>query len=129
MPAAIVLNPQEPLVSTVQWFLVSGVVSGIIDLDVYVVVLVRARKDERLRPYRNLFAIFRDFRGFKDVMTETGTLAYGLLVHLMFMPVIAAFFYFLWKDFFIPALVGIGSHLITDLPNLKLLKRDKPSSY
>ncbi len=113
--------PEKSVMEISKWALFGGILSAAIDMDVVILVYLRSRKDLRLRRFRNMLNIFRDFNGFKDVMAETGVLKTGMISHLLLSAVLVVFFYLFSGDYFIPAVLGVATHLITDLPNYRRL--------
>jgi uncharacterized membrane protein YagU involved in acid resistance len=123
VPAAIIVRPDQSFMGFAGWVVGGGLLSALIDLDVYILVLLRAVREERLKPYRNLLAIFRYFRQFKDTLTETGVLKEGLISHIVFSSVIVILFYLFGKSYIIPVALAVASHIVCDLPNLARLSR------
>ena len=78
-----------------------------------------------MRIYRNLFTIFGNFRQFKETLAETGLLRYGMITHILFSATGLLTVYLLLPTFFIPVTIGVLSHIITDLPNVKKIKTIK----
>jgi hypothetical protein len=113
--------PEKSIMDISKWALFGGILSAAVDLDVVILVYLKSQKDRRLRRFRNIVNIFRDFNGFKDVMAETGVLKTGMISHIILSAVLVVFFYLFSGDFFIPALLGITTHLITDVPNYRRL--------
>ena len=61
-----------------RWILVSGLVSSLIDLDVVALVVLKSKRESRLKPFKNLLEMYRKFELFIDTITETGVLSTGL---------------------------------------------------
>ncbi|MBI3354104.1 MAG: hypothetical protein HY034_04355, partial [Nitrospirae bacterium] len=78
VPAAVLLSPEKPIV---EWALISGLLSAAVDYDVYILVLLKSGKEDRLKPFRNPLEIFRKYKLFMDAITETGVLRIGLKTH------------------------------------------------
>ncbi len=122
-PVTIVMYPEKSAVDITQWVLFGGVLSAAIDLDVVALIYLKSRTETRLRPFRNVVNIFRDFKGLKDVLAETGVLKVGITSHFIVSAFLVLFFYFYANTYFVPAVLAIISHMISDLPNYrKILK-------
>ncbi|MBI5044293.1 MAG: hypothetical protein HZC10_10810, partial [Nitrospirae bacterium] len=80
VPIAVLLSPDKPII---EWALISGLLSAAIDYDVYILVLLKSGKEDRLKPFRNPLEIFRKYKLFMDTITETGVLKIGLKTHLI----------------------------------------------
>ncbi|MFZ3090335.1 MAG: hypothetical protein WA240_06920 [Nitrospirota bacterium] len=118
VPIAAVLSPEKPII---EWALISGLLSSAIDLDVYTLVLLKSRKEDILKPFRNPLKILKEYKNFMQTITETGVLRIGLKTHFVLPAFIALLIYFLFPAYFIPAAVGIVTHIISDIPNLRRL--------
>jgi hypothetical protein len=117
--------PEKSVMDISKWALFGGVLSAAMDIDIVALVILRSKKHEKLNHFRTIVNIFKDFKGFKDVMAETGVLKEGMISHLVLSSVLIALFYFFSRSYFIPAAIGVISHLITDLPNYaRLIPKD-----
>ena len=124
-PAAIVLSPERSVGNVVAWILVGGLISAAIDLDICTLVLLKSKRERRLQPFRNPLTIHRRFKEFMDTITETGLLKLGIKTHLVFSTLVILLFYFLCRTYFIPVTIGVVSHLISDIPNLRRKERSE----
>ncbi len=115
VPAAALLSPEKPVV---EWALISGFLSAAVDYDVYILVLLKSVKEDKLKPFRNPLEIFRKYKLFMDTIAETGVLRIGLKTHLIIPALIVLLSYFFANAYFIPAAVGVVTHIISDIPNL-----------
>ena len=120
-PVAITVFPEKSPVEIGEWILVGGLLSAAIDLDIIALVYLKSKKEKRLRPFRNIWEIFRKFKLFKDTITETGVLRTGMKTHLLFSILVVLLFYFYLNNYFLPAALGVISHIISDIPNLRRL--------
>jgi hypothetical protein len=119
VPVGFVLFHEKSIVEIVQWVLIGGFLSSAVDLDVSIVTILRSKRDDRLKQFSNPREIFRKFDIFMDRITETGVLRAGLKIHLLSSIFIILIFYFFLHDYFVPVVLGIVSHLISDIPNLR----------
>jgi len=119
----IILFPEKPVGEVGGWVLVGGFISSLVDLDIVALVLLKSEKESRLKPFRNPLEIYRRFGPFMDTITKTGVLRAGLITHLLFSALIISLAYLLgW--YCIPITLGVVSHLVSDIPNLRrLIKR------
>ena len=106
------------------WVLVGGLVSIAMDLDVIILVFLRARVEKRLQPYRNPVLIFREFDRFMTVLKETGVRDTVLKTHFMTSAVVPPIFYLFWPAVVIPAALGVISHLLSDLADINRSSED-----
>ena len=120
-PVGIVLFPEKSISEIGEWVLIGGLLSSAIDLDVYILTILKSRKEKRLKPFRNPFEIYRKFKLFMDTITETGVLKIGLKIHLFSSTLIVLICYLFLNSYLIPVTLGVVSHLISDIPNLRRL--------
>lgn len=120
--AIIIFFPWMESAEVIKWIVVGGFISAAIDLDIYTIVCLKSRKENKLKPYRNPMEIYRSFNVFMDTIFATGVDKIGLITHLVFPTFIILIFYFLFAGYFIPVIIGVVSHIISDLPNFKRLK-------
>ena len=120
-PVAITLSHPKSVIGVAEWVLVGGFLSVVIDIDIYALVFLKSKKENRLKPFRNPGQIQRKFKLFMDTITETGVLKTGLKTHLISSAAIILLSYYFFNDYFIPAALGVMSHIISDIPNLRRL--------
>jgi len=120
-PVGIVLFPEKSMGEIGEWVLIGGLLSSAIDLDVYILTILKSKKEKRLKPFRNPFEIYRKFKLFMDTITETGVLKIGLKIHLFSSTLIILICYLFLNSYLIPVTLGVVSHLISDIPNLRRL--------
>lgn len=119
LPVAIVLVPEKSGIEIGKWLLAGGLISSAIDLDAYFFVLLKSRREQRLRPFRNPLEIYRKFGLFMDTIAKTGILRICLKTHTLISMFAVLMFYFFGNDYLIPVVLGAASHLISDIPNLR----------
>ena len=74
-----------------------------------------------MRPFRNPLEIYRKFKLFMNTITDTGVQKTALKTHLVFSVIILSFFYLFTNAYFVPVVLGIASHLLSDIPNVRRL--------
>lgn len=122
-PVRIFLFPERSLAEIVNWILIGGILSASIDLDIYALVLLKSRKESRLKPFRNPLEIYRNFRLFMDTIFKTGLWKLGLVTHLTLSALLILLSYIFYSVYFIPVALGVVSHIISDMPNLRRIIR------
>ena len=120
-PVAAVLYPEKTILEISEWVLVGGLVSSAVDLDIVALVLLKSKQEPRLRPFRNPLEIYRKFKLFMNTITDTGVQKTALKTHLVFSVIILSFFYLFTNAYFVPVVLGIASHLLSDIPNVRRL--------
>ncbi|HEB02941.1 MAG TPA: hypothetical protein ENI12_06895 [Nitrospirae bacterium] len=118
-PVALLVSPLKTLSEILEWVIAGGLISALLDLDLVALVNIKSRNVEALRPFRRPRTIFRQFGKFMGVVTETGVLRTAMKTHWLIAIIIATAFYFGHSPLFIPVLIGLLSHLATDLPNIR----------
>lgn len=118
-PVGIVLFPQKPIVEIGEWVLVGGLLSTAIDLDVYALTILRSKKENQLKIFRNPVEIHRKFKLFMDTIAKTGVLKTGLKIHLLSSILILLICYLFLNSYLLPVTLGVVSHLISDIPNFR----------
>ena len=123
LPAALFFFPGMALVDVFSWAVAGGFLSAAIDLDVYVIVVLKSRDDKGLKKYVNPFEIYRNFGLFMNLIFETGLWRAALITHLIFSAVIIFVSYFYFNAYFVPAALAVATHLISDLPNFRRIAK------
>jgi len=118
-PAALILSPETTPATVAAWVAVAGIVSAAIDTDVLALVFIRSGSRPGLRPYVNPIEIFRRFDAFMDALADTGTLRIAMVTHFLLAAIAVALSYQYLGNRFLPAVIGVVTHLISDLPNMK----------
>ncbi|TBR17946.1 hypothetical protein EPO66_01800 [bacterium] len=121
-PVAVIVSAQKSFVEIISWILIGGFSSAAVDLDILGLVYLKSIKDNRLRQFRNPVKIFAKFRLFMDTISETGVLRLGMKTHFIVSFLIILLSYFFLKPYFIPVIIGVVSHIISDIPHLKTCK-------
>ena len=122
--SALLLSfPGMALVDVFSWAVAGGFLSAAIDLDVYVLVMLKSRDDKGLKKYVNPFEIYKNFESFMNLIFETGLWRVILITHIAFSAIIIFVFYFYVDAYFVPAALAVASHFISDLPNLRRIGR------
>ncbi len=119
--AAILLFPEKSVIGIGEWVLIGGLLSSAIDLDIYILVLLKSRSESRLKPFRNPLEIYRNFGLFMDTIFKTGLWKIGLVTHLTLSALLILLPYVFSSAYFVPVALGVISHIITDMPNLQRL--------
>lgn len=114
----LILYPEKSLIEIGEWILIGGVISSAIDLDVIALVFLKSKEEYRLKPFRNLLLIYQKFDLFMDTIIKTGILRTVIKTHLISSCLILLLFYFFSNIYFIPVMLGVISHLVSDIPNL-----------
>lgn len=118
-PAALMLSPDKSVSQVVAWVVVAGLVSAAIDLDVEAMVLLKSRGEPRLQPFRDPLEVYRNFSGFMDTIEATGVLRAAMVTHFL-MAALAVLVFYLFSDaYIVPAALGVVSHIISDVPNMR----------
>ncbi len=118
-PIAVIYFPEKSVAGAGLWVLVGSLMSAIIDLDIIALVKLKSKDEDRLKPFTDPRAVFRKFDLFMDTIYETGVLAIAMKTHFIFSAIITILFYLSWRSYFIPVALGVGSHLISDIPNIR----------
>lgn len=119
IPVEIILFPENSAIQILKLTIVGGFLSAAIDLDVFTTTFLKSRSVEKLKAFRNPVEIYRKFESFMDTISETGVLKIGLKTHIISSTILAFIFYFYANNYFVPALLGILSHLISDIKNIR----------
>jgi uncharacterized membrane protein YagU involved in acid resistance len=122
-PVSLIFFPEKSATEVGKWILVGGLLSSAIDIDIVALVFLKSRKENRLKPFRNPLKIYREFGLFMDTITETGVLRLGLLTHFTLSIFLISIFYLFPSEYFVPASLGVLSHIASDIPNLQRLNK------
>lgn len=118
VPAALMVLPEKSLGLVAMWVLVGGLVTMAIDFDIIILTIIKSKKDSRLKKFINPLNIYLEFKLFMQLIKEAGVLKTGLKTHLISSCLIVLIFYSFFNTYYIPVLLAVISHLISDLPNL-----------
>lgn len=117
--AAVIWAPERTVIEISKWAMVGGVASAAVDLDIIALVFLKSGKENRLRQFRNPLQVFRKFDLFMDTISETNVLKIGMKTHLIFSALIISISYFYLNAYFLPIALGVISHILSDIPNLR----------
>jgi len=115
---ALVFYPALSTMDLVLWVVVGGIISAAIDLDV-MVLLNTAKLPKKLEKYAKPAGVFKDYKGFMRALCETGVVKKVIVTHFSFSAVLILLFYFFANFYFVPVLLGVLSHLATDIRDVK----------
>lgn len=121
--AGIVFFSELSLIEIGKWILTGALLSAAIDLDVYVLAVLKSKKMEQLKPFKNPIEMYRKFETFMDVMTKTGVLRTVVKTHIISSVLVIVAFYLFFNAYLIPVVLGVLSHLISDIPSLRKVMR------
>jgi len=117
--AVVLFYPDLDLHDTVVWVLVAGIVAALIDMDVIILVRIKAKDDPELEPWASPLAVTKDFPEFLMTLHRKGLLRIIKWTHLTIAVVASLVGYFVLPSLFIPIFIGAWSHLATDVPYLR----------
>lgn len=118
-PISALYFPDKSTAEIAEWVLVGGLASSVIDLDILALTLLKAKNEPRLRQFRNPLMIYRKFKLFMDMITETGVLKTGLKTHLIVSALLMLLVYYFSSAYFVPVALGVLSHMLSDLQNVR----------
>ncbi len=101
------------------WVLIGGALSILVDLDS--TILLAISKDKALKPYRNFIYLNKHFNQFIKIIAKNGILRTAAKTHIILSALFVALSYLLWPAYLTPSLIGIASHLLSDIPALRYL--------
>jgi len=116
IPISIFFFPLLSVIEILLWVLISGFVSILIDMDI--IILINIKKDDRLNQFKNPKMIFKEFKLFMDTIDETGVLKTAMITHIIISLSFIVIFYLFINILFIPCLLGVISHIASDVPNI-----------
>jgi len=123
MQVTAVLFPEKSVIEICNWVLIGGILSAAIDLDIYALMLLKSRKENQLKPFRNPLKIYRNFEQVMNIVFQTGLWKIGLVTHFVISVLLVVLAYFLFNTYFIPVALGVISHIISDIPNLRRIMK------
>ena len=122
IPISIIFFPLLSVIEILLWVLISGFVSILIDMDI--IILVNIKRDNRLNQFKNPKMIFKEFKLFMDTIDETGVLKIAMITHIIISLSFIVLFFLFINTLFIPCLLGVISHIASDVPNInRVLKK------
>jgi len=117
-----VLYPDDALSKLLVWVVASAVVAAVIDLDVMFHVARAAKHDSSLERWTDPRNVGRDFRGFIEALREHGLLRLAGVTHLGISTMIVVVTWLLLPSLLVPVLIGVVTHLATDIQYLQAPK-------
>jgi hypothetical protein len=124
----VLFYPDLDLVDTIIWIVVAGVVAALIDLDVIVLVRMKAKEDPELEQWASPMKVTKDFPEFLATLERKGLLRIVKWTHLGIAVVASVVGYLLSPALFIPIFLGAWSHLATDVPYIRRIGRSSSAS-
>lgn len=99
------------------WIIIAGIFSIIVDFDS--AFLLYTSKDKKLKPFKNFFYLNRHFNQFMKIIAKNGIMKTALRTHIILSVIYVLIAYFFIYSYFIPISIGVASHLLSDIPNLR----------
>ncbi len=119
VPVAIVFFPGLTLAGIGMWVLYGGLLSAAVDLDVSILIFLKSKEEDRLKPFRTPLEINRNFDKFMETIYETGVLKIAMYTHLLLAALFILGFYLSSSAYFVPVALGVAFHLVSDIPNYR----------
>ena len=119
LAAVVLFYPDLDLMDTLVWVLAAGIVAAIIDMDVIILVRMKAKEDPELEPWASPVAVTKDFPEFLMTLHRKGLLGTIKWTHLAQAVVASLLGYLVLPSVFIPLFIGAWSHMATDVPYLR----------
>ena len=119
LPFIAIFYPELSFIEIVNWIITGGLISMIIDFDVIFMTYIKSDKEEKLKQYKKPQNLFKNFKQFMNIITEIGILKKAMITHLISSIVIILLFYFFIDHLFIPVILAVITHILSDIPNIK----------
>lgn len=119
MGTDLILFPEKPISQISEWVLIGGFISAAQDIDIYLILIFKSINNNRLKPFRSLIRIHQEFNSFMTTAKKTGVLKTAMKSHFIILFIVLFFFYFYKSSYFLPVIIGMLSHILTDIPNIK----------
>jgi hypothetical protein len=116
--AIVLFYPDLDLVDAIVWMVAAGIVAALIDVDVMVLVRIKAKEDPELEPWANPMEVTKDFPEFLTTLYQKGLFRIIQWTHLGSALAASLVGYLVVPSLFIPIFLGAWSHLATDVPYL-----------
>ena len=116
--ASFIFFPQLSFIDLVLWVVIGGIMSAAVDLDVMVLLNV-IKLPPKLKKYKKPLGVFEDYKGFMKALCETGVIRKVIVTHIAISAVFILIFYFFANVYFVPVVLGVLSHLITDVKGVR----------
>ncbi|MDP1696027.1 MAG: hypothetical protein Q8L29_03875 [archaeon] len=114
---ALFFFPPLPYIQIFLWIVLAGIFSIIVDLDS--IILLYRSNDKKLKPFKDYSYLNSHFSQFMKIISDNGIMKTALRTHVILSAVYLALAYLFINPYFIPISIGILSHLLSDIPNLK----------
>jgi len=122
VPVAMIAARSEPSTSVIEWFLVAGLVSALLDIDVLAIVLARGRRHSALHTFaRNPIRMFTHFSEFMAALYSTGLIRVAMLTHFALWALVPVAVIFLAPEWTVPVVVAVITHALSDTPHITYL--------
>jgi hypothetical protein len=115
----VLFYPELSYIEIVYWLIAGGLISMIIDFDVIFMTYIKSKKEKKLLQFRNPLKIFSNFQQFMDIIDDVGILKKAMITHLLSSIFFILMFYFFINNYFVPVSIGVISHILSDIPNIK----------
>ncbi len=117
--AGLAMVPGHPVATLLAWVAASAAAAAVIDLDVMAHVGWAARTDASLARWTDPRNVGGDFGGFIGALRAKGLLRRAGATHLAISAAIALITWLLAPPLLVPVLVGVLTHLASDLRYLR----------
>ncbi len=126
--AIVLFYPDLNLGDTLVWMMVAGIVAALIDLDVIILVRMKAKDDPELEPWVSPREATKDLTSFLVLLHKKGLLRTVKWTHMGIAVAATLVGYLILPSLFIPIFLGAWSHLATDVPYLWRIRQAATSS-
>jgi F0F1-type ATP synthase assembly protein I len=92
------------------WTAIGGIAAMIIDFD----AIIFANISDEFRQFSNPIDLSRRYNEFMNLLKSTGKIKILMITHILISVIVLAIAFFFLRNYFIPIVLGIGSHLATD---------------
>ena len=115
----LILYPSNALSTLLVWVVASAAVAAVIDFDVMAHVARAAKHDGSLKRWTDPRNVGRDFGGFIEALRAKGLLKRAGVTHVAISAAFLVVTGFLAPSLLVPVLVGVVTHLVTDVRYLR----------
>jgi len=115
----LAIYPGNAMSTLLAWIIASALVAAVIDLDVMAHVARAAKRDPSLHRWTDPRIVGKDFRGFIEALRAKGLLRRAGATHLGISLAIVVVTWLLAPSLLVPVLIGVVTHLATDLQYLR----------
>jgi hypothetical protein len=120
IPVAAVISPQN-IPQAAGWVVLAGAVSAAIDLDVLALIYLKGKDYPAFRLFYNPLNLFTKFKLFMETLVGTGMIKVAMKSHFTTFILLPILTWFFWPAYFLPIFVAVITHLLSDIPNIKIL--------